>query len=323
MFPNLTYVLLTFLVRYQGTIFGNVLKSPTRNNGEREDDKTGEIDDKKLDFSLDDVKFSFEMEPKSEPWYQTFVRQDRGEEHYMSLSDPGKRAQKRKKPLFYYTRFEFIGYQTRLILPYQLSTYLPPLDPKYCIARYDRIKNYLLHPDNDDSQPGTSTSGSGMTVREYHHRRRKRKSRFVVKSNHPRKSPRQHASTLAILSSLLHQRKRRERKAERESDASRSSLGVIPEEESASDAAKVEEISREILVESIATAKHISEILTAPINIDMGSDEVEGIVLKDKPDAIELLQNYSNVQPRNLVTPGLSESVRTVRRRKKKNRTGI
>lgn len=48
----------------------------------------------------------------------------------------------------------------------------------------------------------------------------------------PRKSPRQHASTLAILSSLVHHRKKRDLNRSRGSDlsTSRHSLPAIPEE---------------------------------------------------------------------------------------------
>lgn len=58
-------------------------------NGEREEKNLDEKDDRKV-FSLEDMTYSFEIEPKTEPWYDTFVRQDRGEEYYLSLSEPGK-----------------------------------------------------------------------------------------------------------------------------------------------------------------------------------------------------------------------------------------
>lgn len=40
-------------------------------------------------FSLEDLQFSFETVPKSEPWYQTFQRQDEGREYYTCFSDSG------------------------------------------------------------------------------------------------------------------------------------------------------------------------------------------------------------------------------------------
>lgn len=39
--------------------------------------------------SLDEFKFSFESVPRSEPWYQTFQRQDEGREYYTCFSDSG------------------------------------------------------------------------------------------------------------------------------------------------------------------------------------------------------------------------------------------
>lgn len=106
----------------------------------------------KLSEEIDNIFFSFESAPVTEPWYEVFKRQDEGmENYYPLLSDPNDQP---------------------FLLPYELPK---PIYPKI------------------------------STVREYY---KKRKKKFVHLFNHPRKSPRCHASTLAILSSLK-KRKRR------------------------------------------------------------------------------------------------------------------
>ncbi|XP_034243643.1 uncharacterized protein LOC117646652 [Thrips palmi] len=93
---------------------------------------------------LEDLHFSFESVPSSEVWFQTFQRQDRGEElDFPSVSEPSS-----------------------VVLPYQI-------------------------PKQRDPNRGLQVLG-------------KRRSRNSVRL--PRKSPRCHASTLAILSSVVKRR---------------------------------------------------------------------------------------------------------------------
>lgn len=226
------------------------------------------------------------------------------------------------KPIFFIS-----GYQMRLILPYQIPANLIPLDPKVCISHYDRIKNYLLNPNGEqpseasvastESAPSTSQPTKTQFVRRY------KKKRFLMKSNHPRKSPRQHASTLAILSSLIHQRKKREKKLDKERDISHTPLGVIPEEEiSAEDIKDIQVKAEEIAAQNLAAQQLVSELLSEPIELSDVPEEVDGIFLENKPDAIELLQNYNAIPSPKYHTPGLSETTRVIRRKRKKNRTG-
>lgn len=95
---------------------------------------------------IDDLHFSFESVPRSEVWFQTFQRQDRGEELY----------------------FPSVGDPSPVILPYELP----------------RLGHY-----GDHRSLG---------------RRSRNSSRL------PRKSPRCHASTLAILSSVVKRRSSKE-----------------------------------------------------------------------------------------------------------------
>lgn len=93
---------------------------------------------------LEDLHFSFESVPSSEVWFQTFQRQDRGEE----------------------LDFPSVCEQSSVVLPYQI-------------------------PKQRDLNRGTQVLG-------------RRRSRNSVRL--PRKSPRCHASTLAILSSVVKRR---------------------------------------------------------------------------------------------------------------------
>lgn len=126
-----------------------------------------------------------------------------------------------------------------LILPYELD-YVPPLDPRKCLTQYNQIKKCLIEPtststsvtcsstpdpstsnsslDNQDEDSKISTATEISSTSTYEEmkpilpsnkRRPPLTSPPSKKSKNPRKSPRQHASTLAILSSLIQQRKRK------------------------------------------------------------------------------------------------------------------
>ncbi|XP_045474056.1 uncharacterized protein LOC123680285 isoform X2 [Harmonia axyridis] len=211
-------------LRYHGSFFSEPnLKSPKRNGdmNVKEEKKEEEVPKKtnnvkKVD--LDNYKFSFEMIPTGEKWFEPFRRQDLGEESYMYLSD--------------------IGAENRFILPYQIGA-IPALDPKICIAQYSQLKkmaqenssrtscstpdrsetnyspsldNELMDEDSKSSEPANSidfcsensNSEEVKSTEERSHRKRK-----LHVGRNPRKSPRQHASTLAILSSLIQQRKKK------------------------------------------------------------------------------------------------------------------
>lgn len=116
---------------------------------------------------LEDLHFSFESVPSSEVWFQTFQRQDRGEElDFPSVSDPSS-----------------------VVLPYQV-------------------------PKQRDPNRGTQVLG-------------RRRSRHSVRL--PRKSPRCHASTLAILSSVV------KRRSSKDPAASAAAAAAAPGEDVAPD----------------------------------------------------------------------------------------
>lgn len=110
---------------------------------------------------IDDLHFSFEAVPSSEVWFQTFQRQDRGEELY----------------------FPSLGEPSQVVLPYQVS--------------------------RRDFNGGLRALG-----------RRRTKNSVRL----PRKSPRCHASTLAILSSVV------KRRSSREPDKSIPIEDVVPDQ---------------------------------------------------------------------------------------------
>lgn len=120
------------------------------------------------DLSLDRLRFSFEAAPQGEPWYQTYQRQDTGNEIYLSC------------PID-------TSYWKSFLLPYEMT----PTE----LAAAAASSNL---PSCNKSIDSTGT----------YRKKRKRFAHLLDKK--PRKSPRCHASTLAILSSLMHFRKRKE-----------------------------------------------------------------------------------------------------------------
>ncbi|XP_044753298.1 uncharacterized protein LOC123312842 isoform X2 [Coccinella septempunctata] len=209
-------------LRYHGSFFSEPnLKSPKRNGDMDVKETKKEVEEstnKNRNVDLNNYKFSFEMIPSGEKWFAPFRRQDLGEESYMYLSD--------------------VGSENQFIMPYQISS-IPPLDPKICIAQYSQLKkmvqeqssrtscstpdrsdtNYTPSLDNEpmdedskSSEPSNSiefcSENSNMEESKCADEKVHKKRKMHVGRN-PRKSPRQHASTLAILSSLIQQRKKK------------------------------------------------------------------------------------------------------------------
>ncbi|KAK9890616.1 hypothetical protein WA026_011979 [Henosepilachna vigintioctopunctata] len=225
--------------RYHGSFFSELdLKSQKYNGNlitKEEKMETDELEEEKIKrLNLENYQFAFEMVPSGEKWYSAFRRQDLGQESYMYLPDDSS--------------------GNRFILPYQVGS-IPALDPKVCMSQYVQLKkliqenstasgsrtscstpepsenNYtpspnmeLMDDDSKLSEPGNSIEfcsensnsedGKIMEIKKLFKRGR------MPMSRNPRKSPRQHASTLAILSSLIQQRKRRSKSGEPSSSTS-------------------------------------------------------------------------------------------------------
>ncbi|XP_060529182.1 protein chiffon isoform X2 [Cylas formicarius] len=188
-----------------------------------------------VELNLDDYQFSFESVPQNQPWYQTFIRHDKMEQRYHF------------SPNYYWNDF---------VMPDKLP-HLKALDPKVCIAAYRdllkciptneetetndalaceaELKNTVIPPpewelDDDNSKISSTTGSSSSSVGTSEQlvpleSRKSSKRKGLSPGKNPRKSPRQHASTLAILS-LLHQRKRRSKNGLGETN-----LQTIPEED--------------------------------------------------------------------------------------------
>lgn len=137
---------------------------------------------------------------------------------------------------------------------------ITPLDPKVCLDGYKQLLRNLRELNSEENSTCTSPEPSASTSTPLYEpdlsetdedskmsaitlssvcssEENIKKKPIVTRSNvlqpissgkNPRKSPRQHASTLAILSSLLHQRRRRSKN--RTLEDSSSTLPPIPEE---------------------------------------------------------------------------------------------
>lgn len=250
-----------------------------------------------------------------------------------------------------------IGFWKPFLLPYELPP-LPPLDPNTCISAFENLKKQIqdavsaatstscttpevssasgsvnsagLHEDNSKSSEDSMATLTSKASEEHTEEsdseqpkkpgRRKRKG-ILLPSKNPRKSPRQHASTLAILSSLIHQRKKRDRLRDSDENTSKNLLPSIPEcpVSSGTDYNKI----MKNLNQMLASSHNIDEI-EFPIPLD----ESRCINVGYNSDAIQILEDYeaqkekkstkgSSLPKKPLNTPG-----RKPGRKKKKNRTG-
>lgn len=151
-------------LRYQAPLTG-IKESSTIENPEKiEEEKviensveTGKVYPSKPSPEVEKMQFSFEGIPKSEPWYQTYQRQDMGAEfwHYFSEGDS-------QKPF---------------LLPYEIENF-----------HEISIKN--------QNRTESKRKGRGRSVG------------CIGRS--PRKSPRCHASTLAIMSTIIRKREQQQ-----------------------------------------------------------------------------------------------------------------
>lgn len=155
-------------LRYQAPITGIELtrneKLDETNCKENDDDDDNDDNDQTVDRLLpskpspeiERMQFSFEAIPKSEPWYQTYQRQDEGEEfwHYFSESNEPK----------------------PFLLPYEIENF------------HETLMKRLHKMDG----------------------RRKSRGRGSFVGRSPRKSPRCHASTLAIMSTIIRKREQQQ-----------------------------------------------------------------------------------------------------------------
>lgn len=196
---------------------------------------------------------------------------------------------------------------------------LPPLDPKLCMSAY-KLKQKLLESSSASTSTGSNSSETNMTnaevealndedsktssatdigsidiqnelqklIDEQRPVRRRRRGEVFVTGRNPRKSPRQHASTLAILSSLVHHRRRRDPNKTRSSNLNESRCGLpVIHEENGVDYETIENNIEKLLTES----QESNDVDQLEI-----SQEDDGINIRCKPDAIEALEMYNKLK---------------------------
>ncbi|XP_014208744.1 myb-like protein X isoform X2 [Copidosoma floridanum] len=146
-------------LRYQAPLTG--ICDPELDGGDPELDPNSsivpikeKIYPSKPSAEVEKMHYSFEAVPKSEPWYRTYERQDKGDEYYYSESDS-------LKPF---------------LLPYEIENF------------------------HEILQKNLAQSGA------HRKRGRNRGGHLNMGVRSPRKSPRCHASTLAIMSTIIRRR---------------------------------------------------------------------------------------------------------------------
>jgi hypothetical protein len=211
-------------------------------------------------------------------------------------------------------------YWDPLILPYQLD-YVPPLDPQECLSQYNQIKKCLMEPSSastsvtcstpdpnasnssvetafnqdEDSKISATEVSSNSTldeIRPSRSNKRIRKSGVVINvtgnGKNPRKSPRQHASTLAILSSLIQQRKRKSRRSDLDF---RSNLPTILEEP------KQTKSSKKSKVDYFSMMKNVEDEFASACEENLSEVDVENdeeIEFKGQMGIEDILSVYEN-----------------------------
>lgn len=232
-----------------------------------------------------------------------------------------------------------------------------------CIQAYDELKKQVLEAKSATSSTTSSTpepscaSGSEANTAELlednsktsedsvltktsevvaekkilpKKRGRKRKGVLTAApTKNPRKSPRQHASTLAILSSLIHQRKRREMNKSKSLERSSKRLSDIPEVEY--DSKNLTQRTNPDLVSKTLDEMFSESSCLEEVEIAIPMDDSRVINVSYNADAIQALEDFeSQKHPLKLssgtrVSPKLGKNQTPKRRpgrKKKKNRTG-
>lgn len=195
---------------------------------------------------VEKMTFSFEVVPRSEPWYQTYQRQDEGAEYWYNLSEGD-----RDRPF---------------LLPYEISNF------------HEILAKTLNRGD-----------------------KRKPRGRRAAMGRSPRKSPRCHASTLAIMSTIIRKREQQRtlptvHEEDNKSDARQASRSQsnTPKPEVVVQKSEPDEELREI-------AKNIENMLNECDKED--PDESFELNLKDNSAPEEGLLQGSSVKgaPQNLL----------------------
>ncbi|XP_014609590.1 PREDICTED: uncharacterized protein LOC106789681 isoform X1 [Polistes canadensis] len=292
-------------LRYQAPLTGvrASLNPEDPVNEELRSDINGEVIEKiypsKPSAEVERMQFSFEVIPKSEPWYQTYQRQDEGAEfwHYFSDGDTGR----------------------PFLLPYEIENF------------HETILRNQAKNENRKKGKGRSIGCIGRS---------------------PRKSPRCHASTLAIMSTIIRKREQQQltsnicTREECQSPKSQINNTPLPKVDSKidikadlkTDTKADQKLTSEIDEELKKIAKNIDEMLNMRDSLDIvdmynGLEEepfIESNLPKGPPaNLLELLDNCHELVPCIENSSCASSECGEVnvesplkRRKRRKNRTG-
>ncbi|XP_063383657.1 serine/arginine repetitive matrix protein 1 isoform X1 [Cydia fagiglandana] len=235
--------------------------------------------------AVEQLEFAFESVPRSEPWFETFTRQDHDQVSVKNV--PRCFALYSKSPK----------------LPYEIGQ-LPPLKPDCCAL------SNLPRPAATAREPRSERYGTrGLKSRKLH----KRIAAIAAQDSRPRKSPREHASTLAMLGSAgLHRRGPDDAKSTASEDTVSDALSAKPEPSEAQEADE-------------RLQKFLSEVFDDAAEFEL--DEVEGGALPAAAAPPDVLGLVSECDGCDIIRNEIAEVAerRRARRRgrfKKKNKTG-
>lgn len=194
-------------------------------------------------------------------------------------------------------------------LPYEIGQ-LPPLKPN-CCPLSDLVRR------EDKPGPSRSYGTRGMKKQKI----RKRTATLIALEGHPRKSPREHASTLAILGSagLLHRRKHTD---DAKSTASEDTISDTHSN------LKVESMLSETQEASERLQQFLSEVFEDAGDFEVSEEAMEGeaavTTSTNVPDVSSLVSECEDCDIiRNEIKEGVEARARGRRGKfKKKNRTG-
>uniref|UniRef100_A0A1B0CNR8 Uncharacterized protein n=1 Tax=Lutzomyia longipalpis TaxID=7200 RepID=A0A1B0CNR8_LUTLO len=221
-------------------------------------------------IGMDEVvrhRFAFERVPTTEPWYDAFLRQDEGRERV----------------------FEYYGSTAYRKLPFEMGP-LPPLPANCCtLAACSSKTPAATKTSTETKEEPKKTKEDPKAVLSA------AKKRHLLDTEYPRKSPREHASTLAILSCLVQQRKKEESASESDKNGACSdgSESVVMKEKRKKTASP-KRVSRDYV--SVAQLnREIEELLSDPTNesfesVDLSVLDAEFVPLSGAmPDFVDLV----------------------------------
>lgn len=232
---------------------------------------------------IEKMQFSFESIPMSEPWYQTYQRQDKGAEYW------------------------------------------------HCFSEYDATKPFLLPYEIENFHETLMKAQSRLESG----RRRGRGRGVGCMGRSPRKSPRCHASTLAIMSTIIRKREQQSTLSTiAESPLVRSRVNTPRLEQKPDLKLDADEEMKEIArtIDEMLSVKGMAELDNSEPDLDLAQTDgfCENLPKGAPPNLLELLDNCHDVTSclENNSSCASSECGETnmdiplKRRKRRKNRTG-